>query len=426
MINILFVSCYSADINNSASIELIYYMNLLARSGKFKVYLLTLDFPKNSIYYDDNLGKMIDPNITIHRVKGGKLLNKLLPKKSHVQGNVSKNNIKIKTLIKIKNKMIIVDPYTSWINRACDYFKNNLTDINFQIILGMHEPPSSLICAYKIKKNASKFNNNIRLVSYFSDPYCNEISRRSRGVMVRSINKSIEKKIIRYSDSLLFVTESNLVYYKSKYSLDENKTGLIHRGFDRELYNKSRNDYPDEFSINMINILHAGDIVKGVRNIKEFVYAIELLKNKYEDLFSDLNINFFGNINDDEQFELIQNSEYIKMNNRISYKDILSFIINADILIVFGNKEFSQIPAKIYDYMGSNAYIFVILESYEDPLYKLVKDVDGVYCSLNVKEDIANTLYNMVMKFSREIKFNRDVFNNDIILSRMLKFLNIQ
>ena len=76
MTNVLFVSCYSVDINNSASIELIYYMNLLARTGEFNVHLLTMNFPKDSIYYDEKISDLVDEKIIVHRVSGGKFLNK--------------------------------------------------------------------------------------------------------------------------------------------------------------------------------------------------------------------------------------------------------------------------------------------------------------------------------------------------------------
>ena len=79
MTNILFVSCYSTDINNSASIELIYYINLLSKSGEFNIHLLTMNYPQNTIYYDSEISKFVNERITIHRVDGGFILNKFLP-----------------------------------------------------------------------------------------------------------------------------------------------------------------------------------------------------------------------------------------------------------------------------------------------------------------------------------------------------------
>ena len=50
---ILFIACYSPLINNSASIETLQYLNNLAKIDGNEVHLLTVNFPKNSIYYDE-------------------------------------------------------------------------------------------------------------------------------------------------------------------------------------------------------------------------------------------------------------------------------------------------------------------------------------------------------------------------------------
>ena len=191
MTNILFVSCYSTDINNSASIELIYYINLLAKSGKFNVHLLTMDFPNNTIYYDSEISKFVHKNVVVHRVKGGIILDRMLPRVSFNSDKKEFKNYK-SILIKVKNIVTMVDPYISWTYKAFKYFKENLKDIKFDIILGMHEPPSSLICSYKIKDFIKKNNLNIKLISYFSDPYCNELSRKKRSFFIRKLNEVIE------------------------------------------------------------------------------------------------------------------------------------------------------------------------------------------------------------------------------------------
>ena len=422
MINILFVSCYSVDINNSASIELIYYMNLLTSSNRdLKIHLLTLSFPSDSIYYDGKLSKLVNKDIVVHRVNGSFILNKMIPKKVVCK---NKTDIKSKRLIWIKNKIVIIDPYTSWINKACKYFKKYLSDIKFDIIIGMHEPPSSLICAYKIKNMVKKYNNSVELVSYFSDPYCNEVNRRNRALLVRLFNKRIENKIIINSDKFLFVTKNNMEYYKKNYKLTPKSMEIIHRGFDDKLYCDSKKNYPSDFQSDKINVLYAGDIVKGVRNIREFIKALGLIQINFSDLFYKLNVNFVGNINDLEQKELANESS-IKLKSRIPYSDIINMVVNADILLIFGNKEFSQIPAKIYDYMGSNAIILAILEDYSDPLYELVSGINGIYCCINNCDDIMRAMCDILINFNRDIEFNRNEFNNNGILSKLSKFLDI-
>ena len=80
---ILFIACYSPFINNSASIETLQYLNKLSEINNNEVHLLTVDFPKDSIYYDEALSKMINKNIKIHLVEGGSLFNRLVPRKTN-------------------------------------------------------------------------------------------------------------------------------------------------------------------------------------------------------------------------------------------------------------------------------------------------------------------------------------------------------
>jgi len=213
-------------------------------------------------------------------------------------------------------------------------------------------------------------------------------------------------------------------YYKKNYKLTPKSMEIIHRGFDDKLYCDSKKNYPSDFQSDKINVLYAGDIVKGVRNIREFIKALGLIQINFSDLFYKLNVNFVGNINDLEQKELADESS-IKLKSRIPYSDIINMVVNADILLIFGNKEFSQIPAKIYDYMGSNAIILAILEDYSDPLYELVSGINGIYCCINNCDDIMRAMCDILINFNRDIEFNRNEFNNNAILSKLSKFLDI-
>ena len=66
---ILFIACYSPLINNSASIETLQYLNNLVNEGN-DIHLLTVDFPKNSIYYDEYILSMLNPKVKIHTLIG--------------------------------------------------------------------------------------------------------------------------------------------------------------------------------------------------------------------------------------------------------------------------------------------------------------------------------------------------------------------
>ena len=88
---LLFIACYSPLINNSAAIETLQYLNKLSDIDGNEIHLLTVNFPKNSVYYDETLLSMKNKKIRLHAVKGGAIFNKLMPKKSANSHNFSNN-----------------------------------------------------------------------------------------------------------------------------------------------------------------------------------------------------------------------------------------------------------------------------------------------------------------------------------------------
>ena len=158
---ILFIACYSPLINNSASIETLQYLNNLVNEGN-DIHLLTVDFPKNSIYYDEYILSMLNPKVKIHKVSGGKIFEKIMPKKSNNPIGSSSNTSKsyLKGLLKRGKKLIAIpDMYLNWARKASKVGLELMEKENFDVIFSMHEPPSSHICAMKIKeKNKDKAN----------------------------------------------------------------------------------------------------------------------------------------------------------------------------------------------------------------------------------------------------------------------------
>ena len=89
---LLFIACYSPLINNSAAIETLQYLNKLCDIEGNEIHLLTVDFPKDSIYYDETLLNMMDKKIKLHIVEGGMFFRRLMPKK-HMAINNEKSDL---------------------------------------------------------------------------------------------------------------------------------------------------------------------------------------------------------------------------------------------------------------------------------------------------------------------------------------------
>ncbi|MDO4535355.1 MAG: glycosyltransferase [Clostridium perfringens] len=398
---ILFVACYSPFINNSASIETLMYLNNISKENE--VHLLTVDFPKESIYYDEEVLSLLDENIIIYKIGMGKVFNKLMPKKEKSNNlNTSKNIFLLK---RVKNKVIFPDIYYYWSIKSSNFGKRLMRKEKFNLIFSMHEPPSSHLCALRIKKSFK----NIPWILYWSDPWIKDISRKNIGIIRKYIEKKQEKLVVNLGDKHIFVTKENKEYFKNQYNLEEKNLFLINRGYDEELYKRLREeDKPKLLKKDKINIVYTGDIIEKIRDIKPFIEGLKILKNTNIELFNKLNILFFGNIDGNSIKEELRSFENVKFSKRIDFKEALKYIIHSDILLVFGNKTSMQIPAKIYDYLGSFSPILIIKGNEHDKIEELVKGIEKCFITKNNSYEIIKSLEEVVKVINTGKKFKSE------------------
>lgn len=425
---ILFIACYSPFINNSAAIETLQYLNKLSEINDNEVHLLTVDFPKDSIYYDEALSKMINKNIKIHLVEGGKIFNKLVPRKlkesldkSPVQSNKSVKKLKI--LRNIKNAVVIPDMYYNWSKKAGELGIKLMEKEKFDVIFSMHEPPSSHLCALNIKK---KFKD-VPWITYWSDPWLKDSTRENSNIIKKSIEGRMEKNIVSRADKFIFVTEDNRQDYINSYGIDKDKTFIITRGFDAKFFeDMKREAKPELIEKNKVNIIYAGEIFSKLRNIRPFIQAVEEIKVEKPEIYKKMNILFFGNIDDAEAKEKLESLEAAKVSKRIPFNEAIKYMLNSEVLLLFGNKNSKQIPAKIYEYFGAEGKIFVIYGDEKDPIRKLTEKHDRCINSLNFKDEIKEQLLKLMSKDNKELMGKADYkYEWNSIVDRLNKILEV-
>ena len=404
---VLFIACYSPLINNSASIETLQYLNNLAKFEENEIHLLTVNFPPNSIYYDEYIFRMLDPRIKLHIISGGIIFEKIMPKKKNGEdvNEVSKFKLKIKSLLrKIKKIFAVPDMYLYWAIKASKYGIKLMKKESFDVMFSMHEPPSSHICAYRIKR---KFKN-LRWIAYWSDPWLKDSTREGSTLIRRKFEGYYEKKIVYLANKHIFVTKANRDDYVRTYNLKNDNTFIITRGYDNKVYKEiEKNEIPKLINKEKINLVYAGEIFSKLRDIRPFIKAINKLKCENSELYNKLNILFFGNIDNDEVKKELLEIDKVKVSNRIPYNEALGYMINADILLLFGNKNSKQIPAKIYDYFGCYGYILVILGDENDPIIEVVSNLDKCRISNNNDEAIRSSIIELSDKIIKGEKSNK-------------------
>lgn len=402
---ILFIACYSPLINNSASIETLQYLNNLAKIDENEVHLLTVNFPKNSIYYDEYILSMLNEKVKMHIISGGKIFEKIMPKKpsNKVAVNSSQNNKSfIKSMLK-KGKSIIAVPdmYFNWAKAASKYGIELMKKEKFDVMFSMHEPPSSHICAMKIKEEFK----DLPWVTYWSDPWLKDSTRENISPVRRKYEQSFERKVVNLSDRFIFVTKANRDDYVNSYNIPIEKTFIVTRGYDEKQYKEIKEkSNPKLIEKEKINFVYAGEIFSKLRNVNPFIYALNVIKNENIDLYNKLNIMFFGNIDSDEVKNKLNVIDKVSVSPRIPYDEALGYMLNSQVLLLFGNKNSKQIPAKVYDYFGAEGLIFVILGDENDPIKDVVKNKEKCIVVNNNVDEIVNGINKIASMIELGIK----------------------
>ena len=109
-----------------------------------------------------------------------------------------------------------------------------------------------------------------------------------------------------------------------------------------------------------------------------------------------MNILFFGNIDDADAKRELENLEVAKVSKRIPFNEAIKYMLHSQILLLFGNKNSKQIPAKIYEYMGAQGIIFTIYGDENDPIKSIVNDHKKCINSLNNKDEIKKSLIKLL------------------------------
>ena len=402
---ILFIACYSPLINNSASIETLQYLNNLAKIDENEVHLLTVNFPKNSIYYDEYILSMLNEKVKMHIISGGKIFEKIMPKKSINKAavNSSQNNKSfIKSMLK-KGKSIIAVPdmYFNWAKAASKYGIELMKKEKFDVMFSMHEPPSSHICAMKIKEEFK----DLPWVTYWSDPWLKDSTRENISPVRRKYEQSFERKVVNLSDRFIFVTKANRDDYVNSYNIPIEKTFIVTRGYDENQYKEIKEkSNPKLIEKEKINFVYAGEIFSKLRNVNPFIDALNVIKNENIDLYNKLNIMFFGNIDSDEVKNKLNAIDKVSVSPRIPYDEALGYMLNSQVLLLFGNKNSKQIPAKVYDYFGAEGLIFVILGDENDPIKDVVKNKEKCIIVNNNVDEIVNGINKIASMIELGIK----------------------
>lgn len=120
---------------------------------------------------------------------------------------------------------------------------------------------------------------------------------------------------------------------------------------------------------NTISIIYPGELSWG-RRINAFIESIEEF-NKRRD--KKICVKLYGNYTSDIYSELSK-YEFVHINSSVEFEKILELFTSEDILLFISNgSKSTQIPGKLFDYLGTELPVICLVNSYSDKIAEVLK-----------------------------------------------------
>lgn len=387
--NILYINSLIFRKGSSCAIRNIAMVKGLLASGN-SVDVLTIQLP-------DNLIDIQFKNL----IKGSKLIELPLNNFEYqyltgvsLAPSTKKNGL-IKYLKKIAKSILFFPDFDkNWLKKS--YQLKTLE--HYDLLISSSDTKTSHFMAKNILKR-----RKIKWIQYWGDPWADDINTPIYMKLIASI---YEKKLIQQASVVYYSSIITTELMKNKYKKLATKMYDIEGVYLDEVI-------ADHFTGETIKLVYTGVLGYG-RNIYNLIEAIENLnKKKIGKLFE---LNIYGSCSK-EDFDRINNySNAIHHYGLVPYEMINKIYMNNDILVFLSNEiGCNQIPAKLYDYYGTNNGILSILYTDKDLLYNFLSSTKRSEICLNNIKSITeklilftnkNNCYSPLRKYSPELKAN--------------------
>lgn len=320
--------------------------NILAKNNNVKVICFKSNSNDNN--YDSYNNQVILRTYTKEFLTREKFITKIKQNKNVLRlfYKILYNIFKIKIVFKILFSKETI--YKEKVNALY----NTLISINdkIDIIIPCCFPMESIVAALKYKKN----NSDVQLIPYLFDPFTENLTLHRF-----NINKRIKRKSHLKLESEMIKASKKVIVMKHLYNhfindfFDSNKIIIA----DHPLLTDKCNGNDGQ----NINLIYTGIFQKIVRN--PFLF-LKLMEEVLKNIDGVLHIYAYGNCDNIIDKFAINNPKKIIFHGKVSNDIAENALKNGNIFISVGNKDNTQVPSKVIEYIG---YGKPIIHFYTNP-----------------------------------------------------------
>ncbi len=427
MKNILIIAYYYPPKGGAGVQRTTKFANYLSKMG-YNVNILTVKEDSKGIL-DKSLNKDIYEKISVYRsdIKEVDIISKF----SKVLNNGNKNNKKevknqnknkdkkhLSTSIKGKlkdsiknigknvflkgyNLVYMPDDKKGWIDFAVEEGKKIIREKEIEIIFTTSGPYSSHLIGYELAKELE-----VKWITDFRDPWV-ENPFVNTGILVESIYKRFESKIIKRADKVISVSQPIIDSFIKRYKTEDiNKFHVITNGYDEMDFQGL------DFSLSENNekflILYNGTLY-GKRSPENILISIDTLIENNEIDKDKIQIKFQGQIGN-EHIEIVKYymnkyPQIVKHENYVPHDESLKELSKANALLLIIDEGIGSegiFTGKIFEYIRTGKPILGIIP--DGVAKKLILETNTGYTAHPSKQiEIQKIILASYLDFIRKI-----------------------
>ncbi|MCX8069215.1 MAG: hypothetical protein N2738_01790 [Thermodesulfovibrionales bacterium] len=380
--SILLIAYNYPPLISPQSLRWFYLSRELSKLG-YKIDVLTISMPSRF----QDMKDFIPPEINVYRIPAGPFYY-LTYKYSREDRRVQKPMTSDKATFdlwkyiyslylffyRFGNSLLIPNLYTEWLPFAYIKGLSLIQKYRYDLIISSSEPAVCHIVAYLLKK---KFNT--KWLADYGDPWIYPIQTHKDIEFKKSLIRKLEARLLKKTDFITVTAEGTKKLYIKDYDfLQDDKVQIITQGYCPDVFNSlSEVKDREEFVLT-----YCGSFYKKLRDPSHLFSALKELT------IERLKVKIAGRINEFE--ELVKGQKIIEYNGFISHIDSIRLEKNSTVLLFISNATDTQIPGKIYEYIGAKRPILSITDNLNDPSSRLIRDTNRGIVVNNDKNEIKN------------------------------------
>lgn len=356
--DVLYITFDPVEANSSAMMRNIGIIQGLIENGH-NVEVLTISPSINHQINEKNFFS----ELKVYRVGSSSVYNAIERNKGKIKKFISK-------LLRRVYKKICV--YNNTYFSAKRINKNVLSKNKYDIVISSSDPKTSHVVARKLRKDGLIAE---RWIQYWGDPLSLDITNTT--IWPRWILKLIEKNLLKYADSIVYVSPFTYKKQILNFKKYENKMTIVPIPY----ITSKKYELVKDFGKEKLKLAYLGSYYSNIRNILPLYQAVQSLPETTSLIIAGLT-----------NLELLSNKN-IKVLPNLPKKEIEIYEDDCDVIVCILNKKGTQIPGKLYHYAGTNKPILVIIDGeYGDEIRSYLQTFDRYHFCNNTKEDITKAL----------------------------------